>query len=532
MTPARCRLLALVTALLASCAASEAMGLVPGQAAPPQAKPSIRELIEQLGDADFARRQRAEEKLAAMGFDAYDAVEAATRHEDFEIAARARYLLSFIRMHWTMQSDPDAVRELLADYEFRGIDERLSRIRALARLENVAGLPALCRLVRFEKSELLSKHAAIEALNLEPADENGRALLAETLRNHLGSSPRPAAQWLLAYLDLRNDPDAARAAWAALVESEQSLLQKSPGHTSPQIVATLLYHLAEVQAKQGVDELAETTARQARQLSPGNHPEQLLMHLQMAGALQRRGLFRWAEAEYRQIIEAGVPEFAVVSQRYLAEMWHDQSNDAAAAESLRDAVAIMEKLQPKTQDVEIAGQSAKQTRARMYYFESCRWEEQGDRAKQIDHLEKALKDDPAEIDALIACWRLPEQSQEFRQKIGDLIDRAASELRQQAGDPPEDANACNQYAWLVGNTKGDSDDALSLSLKSVEMNPTSGAFHDTLAHVYFGRGDYEKAVKTQTRAAELDPHSGLIRKQLEVFQAALKKQQAERTTSG
>ena len=95
-------------------------------------------------------------------------------------------------------------------------------------------------------------------------------------------------------------------------------------------------------------------------------------------------------------------------------------------------------------------------------------------------------------------------------------------LRDAIVEDPESAAAFNQYAWLVGNTAGDLDEALKCSLKSLELEPETGGYYDTLAHVYFAKGDYENAVKSQTKAAELDPHSGVIRRKLELFREKLK----------
>jgi len=44
--------------------------------------------------------------------------------------------------------------------------------------------------------------------------------------------------------------------------------------------------------------------------------------------------------------------------------------------------------------------------------------------------------------------------------------------------------------------------------------------YDTLARVYYAKGDYENALKHQQKAVELEPHSGLIAKQLELFKKA------------
>ena len=55
----------------------------------------------------------------------------------------------------------------------------------------------------------------------------------------------------------------------------------------------------------------------------------------------------------------------------------------------------------------------------------------------------------------------------------------------------------------------------------MELSPTKAAIIDTLARVHFAKGDVEDAVKYQTKAAELEPHSGLIQRQLDFFRKKL-----------
>jgi Flp pilus assembly protein TadD len=501
-----------------------AWALVPAaaQSEPTSSLPAdqqVSQWIEQLGDKDYLLRQRAQEELAKLGFLAYDAISAATRHEDLEIASRARYLLGLMRMHWCEPSDPAEVRKLLDKYELQDVEGRSQRIRALARFRNGAGVPVLCRLVRYEESELLSKYAAIEILNWEPADQAGRLRLAQMLREKLGPSERPAARWLLTYQGLREDPAATEAAWIEQIESEEALAKSSSDQSNAFIIMALLYHLAEVQVQQGQTEQAEATVQRARQLRLGNQPAQLIMHWETAQALQHRGLFKWADEEYRQLIEANIPELAFDAQRRRAEMWHDQGENLDAAEALQQALKLIEQIGPA--NLTYADTTPEELRARMNYFRACHWQDQADPEKHAKYLKAALESDPTEIDVLIACWKLKDQTPEFHERVGELIDHAAAALRSKIGNPPEDASACNQFAWLVGNSTGDFDEALSYSLKALDLLPDSGAFYDTLAHVYFAKGDVENAVKNQARAAELEPHSGLIRRQLEVFRAAL-----------
>jgi tetratricopeptide (TPR) repeat protein len=159
--------------------------------------------------------------------------------------------------------------------------------------------------------------------------------------------------------------------------------------------------------------------------------------------------------------------------------------------------------------------------ARLHYFRAMHHQAQGDRQKEKQELEKALTVYPQELDALIARYHLPDQSDEYRKQTLALINQAAEQLEQEIGRGPEDPSSHNQYAWLIGNTEGDLDKALRYSRRAVELEPDSGGYLDTLAHVHFARGEYAEAVERQTRAAELEPQSKLIADKLEVFRKAM-----------
>ena len=65
------------------------------------------------------------------------------------------------------------------------------------------------------------------------------------------------------------------------------------------------------------------------------------------------------------------------------------------------------------------------------------------------------------------------------------------------------------------------DEALKFAKQSLELAPGVGGYYDTLAHVYaYGKKDYENAVKTQSKAAELEPRSRIIQEKLELFRKA------------
>ncbi|MGI8981428.1 MAG: hypothetical protein ACR2FY_19550 [Pirellulaceae bacterium] len=95
------------TGSIGSLALSSALSLLPmgpalGDAASPAERSGatdVKALIGQLGDAKFAVRKSAGEKLAKIGLPAYQALEDATRDGDREIRYRAEKVLSVIRQN-------------------------------------------------------------------------------------------------------------------------------------------------------------------------------------------------------------------------------------------------------------------------------------------------------------------------------------------------------------------------------------------------------------------------------------------------
>ncbi len=663
----------------------------------------IERLIQQLGDHDFFVRERAQAELAKFSFEAFDAISAATKHKDLEIAARARYLLRLMRVEWTGKDDPPEVKKLLENYEIRNHADKLNRMQALAELPGRKGIPALCRLVCYEKSSVLSKRAALLLIGRHAAPRE----LAELIRKNLGSNRRTAAAWLRTYLRLTDDTQTLMADWSKLVEAEHALLKRSPSQTDAEIVADLvrlqiewlkqaglgdqavvamqklidletgdparllilldwlieeeawpmvdalavrfrtqfardallMYTLADARLAQGKKEQAEETADLALALYPGQNSrdlnihrktagklhqrrqfrwaereyghvldqtrvdslirsalagrieclvelkawkpidelagrfdntfnknalllyalaraqqeagkkqqadetaeralklngaresQKLFTHVQIAYRLQRRGWFAWAKREYRHVIETGEPrgEPVLTARSALAEMLHDQGDDLRAAKVLEQLVDAQGADTPNSRQLSNATTQFSRTlgevRARMHYFFACHFENANDRAKQREHLDKALAADSSEVDVLIACYHFPDKTPEYRKKILALIEHSAARIRQQIVRQPNSPTFYNEFAWLIGNTEGNFDEALRCSRRSLQLRPRSGGYLDTLAHVYFSKGDYENAVKTQTKAVELEPHSGLIRRKLELFKRKLQQQ--------
>jgi tetratricopeptide (TPR) repeat protein len=557
----------------------------------------IDRLIEALGDGNYFVRQQAESDLQKFGFEALDALTAATEHDDLEIATRANRLLHVIRSDWTTAGEPPQVSRLLSDYDALEIGSREGRISSLIDLADNQGMAAVCRVIRYERSLPLAKTAALQLMESREKDE-GKSDLAAGLKKGLGACRREPAQWVLGWLQARRDRNSLAGFWTRLAGEEEELLFRRPRDTSAAIVASLLrfqiaalrkidrggdaarsvetlitlhrsnpdelarllnwliaerdwpgtrvvetrceatiaesadllYLLAEAQVRRGDAAAAKQSAGRALGIRPGSDPRSLALHLQEGFGLQERGQSEWAVQEWQHVMQTAPPRSpgGLLAAHLLSELYHDREDDLRAAETLGRiaepwAAASDPTSLPGLDGTALATLGA--LRARKEYFDACRWKAQGDFARQRAALDRALGAQGYDIEVLIDCYKLPGSTKEYRAKICRLIEKQVCELREQAADiGPKRAAAqpCNELAWLVANTQGDLAEALRFSQRSLELAGEQGSYLDTLAHVYFAKGDYASAVKNQSRAADLLPHNRAVQKQLILFQRKAK----------
>jgi tetratricopeptide (TPR) repeat protein len=564
-------------------------------------------LIRDLGAADYASRERAQGKLRRMGLEVFDQLYDAQTSDDIEIALRARYLLHSLTIRWSQDDDPLPVKELLRAYGDSSEDERRSLIEQLAKLPESQGVKAICRVVRFETSNVLSKRAALlimqrKTVSASPPLESQSDVIAETL----GTSRREAASWLRVYAATLKNPAGTLQDWERISAQEEQAFQNTPDRSAPDIVrdlfrwradllervgrkaeslavilktidlldgtrrqlvdavnwllerrawstivdvskrfperfqeSTLLsYRLAEAQSQSGQLEAAEKTSQQALKSNQDNQQE----HLEAAFSLQERGLFEWSEREYRQVLERvppGAPE-GFQARLLFSEMLHDLLREQDAATALRDIVESSEKDENIRYMIARFRNQPGSVASRMYFFLAEHARASGDEKQQIEHLKKAVQFDPTDADVLIGMYRASHSDPSWRKETLELISNAVKAFREEVRDCEvqaaeaqtegvrEDihrdlASAHNQLAWLVANTVGDYDEALRSSQRSLELRPETAGYLDTLGQCYYAKGDYKNAVVHQSRAAELDPHSRQISRQLEFFRRAAEK---------
>lgn len=567
-------------------------------AAPPVVAPvrrseaEIQALIEQLGDSDYFVREGAQTELARLGFEAFDALTAAEHHADFEIATRARHLLKLNLVAWTDSSDTARVNAMLVGYENLTFTARVAKLNDLAQIEDDEGLPALCRLVRFERSALLSKLAASAVLGNEPRSEAGKARRRQVVDAQLTGSKRPGAQWLLTAVQADEQPEQSAARWTELVDQEIAALDRFPGDSQAELVVRLLRWqvqlwqrlnrrdealavmrkivqledgrgnsltqllgmLTEAQAWEVIDEVAErfearlnrepmllyalararraqgdeaATAEavgRARQVFVGDDDGRI--RLELARTLQGQGLVEWANDEYRlamKLTETG-SLIHLASRRMFAEYLHDQDADLEAAETLDGAAAQMDQNVQRGNESNNGGLAIESVRSRAKYLRAVHAAAAGDRVEERRLLHEAIGHDSKDAEVIIAMFRLPDQTPAEREATAALLKIAADEYRRLIQREPDNETMYNQLAWLISNTEGDFDEALRCSQKSLELRPGEAGYLDTLARCYYAKGDLANAVKYQTQAAQLEPHTRQINKQLELFRTALEAQ--------
>lgn len=95
--------------------------------------------------------------------------------------------------------------------------------------------------------------------------------------------------------------------------------------------------------------------------------------------------------------------------------------------------------------------------------------------------------------------------------------RAAEAYRRATQLNPASARAWNNLAWLLAKTKTSLDEALAAAKRAVEVDDTRAGYLDTLAEVYFARGDVDDAIATEDKARSLEPDDGYLEKQYERF---------------
>lgn len=332
--------------------------------------------------------------------------------------------------------------------------------------------------------------------------------------------------------------------WALNVGLHEVVLQLRERQSARfETEAELMYGVAEAYRQRGEDELAETSrlaaleinalplleSDEAEAMAADVRERLAIRHRELAKELQLRGLFAWAEGEYRHVIDR-LPVDALPSalnRSDLVEVLDYQSRHADIVDLLEPLVDRLRKDRIfRSRFQSSYWQSADGLSSLLEYHRGLSAE--GDTAREA--LKLALTYSRDDADVLIAMHRQSGDGN-WREYVNQQIERASrgflrdiAQLEESLRRDPQNervrlrlAVSCNQYAWLVSNTFGETANALRVSMRSLDLMPDNPAFLDTLARCYYAAGKLDRAIEYQRRAIRLDPHVPPMQTQLDAY---------------
>ncbi len=88
-------------------------------------------------------------------------------------------------------------------------------------------------------------------------------------------------------------------------------------------------------------------------------------------------------------------------------------------------------------------------------------------------------------------------------------------------EKPNDASVFNSIAWECAQRDVHIDEAYKYAKRALELDPENPNIMDTMAFLYYKRGEYKKAIKMEEKALSKSPNNEFFKKQLELFKKAL-----------
>ena len=525
----------------------------------------IRQWVQQLGNDSFLVRQRAEALLIRTGIQAYPELQRAKQSPDIEVVRRAEYILSQIEQSLLSMEHGEAAH-FIHFYMFYADPANKARIIwALADpyldLTKGEGLQTLCRLVRFEANNTLRLEAAKSLIASPPLLPSFRQKWYQDIRDSIRETGDDALlQCVVRYAVLWCDLDEAaeKAAPAATPEFQNRVRQVSTEtlqllerpenqiQSGSKIEILLHYAVADLQDAAGLIEERNKTVATALAIEPGPNPiidsviqvglqDDLPMNEHYYTGVYLMGRYRlhWAIAHFQKVTADGH-----VALRFFA---NHRGADAAllladyplAIAFLDKQIALLRGPGHERNDAELAIAQAQRQQAYCQAEQAAaaeKWQEVQEaveRAWSIPLPQPESRDDGMDIDLMIVAHRLckqqPDIDGEFKEKMDRQLKKAwstmLSEYENDAAHSPQRGlvHACNGAAWLLANTDGDYQSALTLVEAALKIEPDNLSVLDTLANVYFLGGEAEKAIRVQERVVRFAPDAVVFQRALERF---------------
>jgi tetratricopeptide (TPR) repeat protein len=321
--------------------------------------------------------------------------------------------------------------------------------------------------------------------------------------------PNAALNLLVLLLD-RNQPQRVEAEWKHCAD----WLAGDP---------RALYVLARAAGARGDLRQENDFAATARSLSP-HDPEQ---HLLIGTYLMQRHWLGLAAGEFQRVLDmVGADErdraFEITARLRLADICAHRRQPDKETEQLETAMHLYEAFQQRAGTGGAIADQISNLKCRLLLIGAERDGKAGRLAEQEKALREMLKLAPNHPDAVIALVELL-RKRGAKQEAGELVKSASEFYRAQIADLPDDAEGYNNLAWLLANTETSLQEALKCSHKSLELQPDTAAYLDTLAEVHLRLGQPARAVEFQRQAVEMEPESLDLGDRLKKFEAAAAK---------
>ena len=519
----------------------------------------IQQWIQQLGDESFLLRQRAESLLIRAGIQAYPDLQRAKQSRDVEVAQRAEAILSQIE-----QTFLDSENRSIAFWVQQYMTAPSSALKAqiiwiLANptldLNNGEGVSMLCRLVRFEGNAALRLEAAKSLIASPPFLPAQRKKWYRYIQDNLHDpGDDELLQCVAQYAKLWCALDAANEKTTPAFQEQVRqvsaetlrLLEKPENGILPGSGVDILlrYAVAELQDAAGLNEdrdkvvsaalavQADTTRETELTLFVGLDDElPINEHFYVGQCLRWRYRFHWALPHFQKVIETGHVLVRVEASEEAAKIALYLADYSSAASFFGKRIEILQSPDYKGSNTAQLVPLAQRQKA-YCLAEKASAEENWTAASEavlqalaVSNARIAVDDIDLVILAHRICKQRSDVDQEFRDKAGQILKQVWQSIVDDYNRVPELRveklpGTCNSAAWLLANTDGDFQSALTLVEAALKAAPDDPSILDTLAHVYFLGGKFDEAIRVQEDVVRAAPEAVVFHRALERFKRA------------
>jgi tetratricopeptide (TPR) repeat protein len=156
--------------------------------------------------------------------------------------------------------------------------------------------------------------------------------------------------------------------------------------------------------------------------------------------------------------------------------------------------------------------------ASVHHLRARAWLARGKIDEALKEVNEVVAAFPGDIEASINM--VPELEKRDRKKqANELFNRAFNHYSKLCKAYPKSVQFHNSLAWLSVCCRRHMDTALEHARKAVALDPRNAGCLDTLAEIYYQKGDKEQALKLIRRCIELDPKKKYFRNQIKRFEA-------------